>query len=47
MEYGKTFSRIRKSKGMTLKEAAGESVSYAQVSRFENEQLMVTVDVFL
>lgn len=46
MEYGKTFSRIRKSKGMTLKEAAGENVSYAQVSRFENEQSMVTVDVF-
>lgn len=46
MEFGKTFKRIRKSRGMTLKEAADESVSSAQVSRFENEQSMVTVDVF-
>lgn len=45
MEFGKTFKKIRKSKGMTLKEAAGESLSYAQVSRFENEQSMVTVDL--
>ena len=45
MEFGKTFKQIRKSKRMTLKEAAGDSLSYAQVSRFENEQSMVTVDV--
>ena len=45
MDFGKTFKRIRKSKGMTLKEAAGESMSLAQVSRFENEQSMVTVDL--
>ena len=45
MKFGQTFKQIRKSKGMTLKEAAGESLSVAQVSRFENEQSMVTVDV--
>lgn len=45
MEFGKTFKKIRQSKRMTLKEAAGDSLSYAQVSRFENEQSMVTVDV--
>ena len=45
MEFGKTFKQIPKSKRMTLKEAAGDSLSYAQVSRFENEQSMVTMDV--
>lgn len=45
MNFGQTFKKIRKSKGMTLKEAAGESMSLAQVSRFENEQSMVTVDL--
>jgi Rgg/GadR/MutR family transcriptional activator len=45
MEFGETFKRIRKSKGMTLKEAAGASLSVAQVSRFENGQSMVTVDL--
>ena len=45
MDFGKTFKQIRKSKGMTLKEAAGGSMSQAQLSRFENEQSMVTVDV--
>lgn len=45
MDFGKTFKQIRKSKGMTLKEAAGESMSQAQLSRFENEQSMVTVDL--
>jgi len=45
MEFGQTFKRIRKSKGMTLKEAAGKTMSLAQVSRFENEQSMVTVDL--
>lgn len=45
MEFGQTFKNIRKSKGMTLKEAAGESVSSAQVSRFENGQSMITVDL--
>lgn len=45
MEFGRTFKRIRKSKGMTLKEAAGESLSLAQLSRFENEHSRVTVDL--
>ena len=45
MDFGKTFKQIRKSKGMTLKEAAGESMSQAQLSRFENKQSMVTVDL--
>jgi len=45
MRFGQTFKRIRQSKGMTLKEAAGETMSLAQVSRFENEQSMVTVDL--
>lgn len=45
MEFGQTFKQIRKSKGLTLKEAAGESMSLAQLSRFENEQSMVTVDL--
>lgn len=45
MKFGETFKRIRKGKGMTLKEAAGESMSIAQVSRFENEQSMVTIDL--
>lgn len=45
MEFGKTFKKIRLSKRMTLKEAAGDSLSNAQVSRFENEHSMVTVDV--
>ena len=45
MDFGKTFKQIRKSKGMTLKEAAGNHISMAQVSRFENEQSMVTIDL--
>ena len=45
MKFGKVFKQIRKSKGMTLKEAAGKSLSQAQLSRFENEQSMVTVDL--
>lgn len=45
MQFGQTFKQIRQSKGMTLKEAAGDSMSVAQVSRFENEQSMVTVDL--
>ena len=45
MDFGKTLKQIRKSKGMTLKEAAGNHISMAQVSRFENEQSMVTIDL--
>lgn len=45
MNFGETFKLLRKSKGMTLKEAAGDSLSLAQLSRFENEHSMVTVDL--
>ena len=45
MEFGKTFKKIRLSKRMTVNAAARESLSNAQVSRFENEHSMVTVDV--
>lgn len=45
MEFGQTFKQIRLSKGMTLKEAAGEVMSQAQLSRFENGHSMVTVDL--
>lgn len=46
MEFGKTYKQIRKGKGMTLREAAGDTISFAQVSRFENGQSMVTIDLF-
>ncbi|GAA0370588.1 Rgg/GadR/MutR family transcriptional regulator [Alkalibacterium iburiense] len=45
MDFGQTFKRLRKSKGMTLKEAAGDGLSIAQLSRFENGLSMVTVDL--
>lgn len=44
--YGKTIHNIRKSKNMTLKEAAGESLSVSQLSRFENEKSMIPVHLF-
>jgi|GEM_PF-3536471 len=46
MSYGKTFKQIRKGKSFTLKEAAGSTLSIAQLSRFENEQSMIPVDLF-
>lgn len=45
MKFGETFKAIRTSKGMTLKETAGANLSMAQLSRFENEQSMITVDI--
>lgn len=33
--FGETIKKIRKSKNMTLKEAAGEALSVSQLSRFE------------
>lgn len=44
--FGQTIKKIRKSKGMTLKEVAGESLSVSQLSRFENEKSMIPVDLF-
>lgn len=44
--YGKTIKKIRKSKNMTLKEAAGEALSVSQLSRFENEKTVIPVDLF-
>lgn len=45
MDFGRIFKQVRKSKGMTLKEAADQSMSLAQLSRFENGKSMVTVDL--
>lgn len=44
--FGKTIKNIRNSKNMTLKEAAGESLSVSQLSRFENGHSMITIDLF-
>lgn len=44
--YGKTIKQIRKSKNMTLKEAAGEVLSVSQLSRFENGKSVIPVDLF-
>lgn len=46
MDYGKTFAQLRKSKQFTLKEAAQETISTAQLSRFENGKTMLTVHQF-
>lgn len=44
--FGETIKKIRKSKNMTLKEAAGEALSVSQLSRFENGHSMITIDIF-
>lgn len=44
--FGETIKKIRKSKNMTLKEAAGEVLSISQLSRFENGHSMITIDLF-
>lgn len=44
--FGETIKKIRKSKNMTLKEAAGEALSVSQLSRFENGHSMITIDLF-
>lgn len=46
MPYGDVFRQIRTNKGMKLKEAAGDSLSPSQLSRFENGISMITVDTF-
>lgn len=45
-KYGKVFKIIRKSKKMSLKEVAGEFVTPAQLSRFENGKSNLSVDTF-
>lgn len=45
-EFGKVFKIIRESKNMSLKEVAGECVTPAQLSRFENGKSNLTVDTF-
>ncbi|MEK4947670.1 Rgg/GadR/MutR family transcriptional regulator [Carnobacterium sp. FSL W8-0810] len=47
MNYSKTFKKIRIAKGMKLKEAAGNTLSISQLSRFENEQSMISIDSFI
>lgn len=44
--FGETIKKIRKSKNMTLKEAAGETLSVSQLSRFENGLSIITIDLF-
>ncbi|WP_373765611.1 Rgg/GadR/MutR family transcriptional regulator [Jeotgalibaca porci] len=46
MTYGAIFRQIRINKGMKLKEAAGDTLSPSQLSRFENGLSMVTVETF-
>lgn len=47
MNHSQTFRKIRIAKGMKLKEAAGDTLSISQLSRFENEQSMLSVDSFI
>lgn len=44
--YGKVFKMIRESKNMSLKEVAGDFVTPAQLSRFENGKSNLSVDTF-
>lgn len=44
--YGKIFKIIRESKNMSLKEVAGDFVTPAQLSRFENGKSNISVDTF-
>lgn len=45
-KYGKVFKIIRESKNMSLKEVAGDFVTPAQLSRFENGKSNLSVDTF-
>ncbi|MGP6145742.1 Rgg family transcriptional regulator [Jeotgalibaca sp. A122] len=47
MDYGELLRQIRTSKGMKLKEAASDTLSTSQLSRFENGRSMIPVDSFL
>ena len=44
--YGKVFKMIRESKNMSLKEVAGDFVTPAQLSLFENGKSNLSVDTF-
>lgn len=44
--YGKIVQKMRTSKNITLKEAAGEALSVSQLSRFENNKTMIPVGNF-
>jgi Rgg/GadR/MutR family transcriptional activator len=44
--YGKIIQKMRTSKNITLKEAAGEALSVSQLSRFENNKTMIPVGNF-
>lgn len=44
--FGETIAQIRESKNMTLKEAAGDTLSISQLSRFENGKSSIPVDSF-
>lgn len=44
--YGKVFKILRESKNMSLKEVAGDFVTPAQLSRFENGKSNLSVDTF-
>lgn len=46
MTFGKALHTIRKSKGMTLKEAAGNAVSISHLSRVEREENKLSADEF-
>lgn len=46
MNYGEAIKNIRKSKGMTLKEACKETISLSQLSRFEKGKSSMRVDDF-
>ncbi|MDY2775243.1 MAG: helix-turn-helix domain-containing protein [Streptococcus infantarius] len=45
-KFGKIFKLIRESKKLSLKEVAGDYVSPAQLSRFENGKSNLSVDTF-
>lgn len=45
-KYGKVFKILRKAKNMSLKEVAGDFVTPAQLSRFENGKSNLSVDTF-
>lgn len=46
MTYGEILRQIRVGKGMKLKEAAGDTLSLSQLSRFENGLSMIPIDSF-
>lgn len=43
---GQVYKLFRKAKGFTLKEAAGNDISFTQLSNFENGNTMLTADTF-